>query len=47
MHPCGPIPVLGTGKLERLRGAVGALDLTLSRDEWFTIWTASTGHGVP
>jgi predicted oxidoreductase len=47
MHPTRPIPVLGTGKLHRLRSAWAALDLTLTRQQWFRIWQASAGHEVP
>jgi predicted oxidoreductase len=46
-HPSRPVPVLGTGKLERVAAAVRALDLTLSRDQWFRLWSASMGHEVP
>lgn len=46
-HPAGFLPVLGTGKLERIQSAVKALDIELSREQWFTIWEASKGHGVP
>ena len=46
-HPAGIVPVLGTGRLERIRAAAGAAELRMSRRQWFTIWTASTGHEVP
>lgn len=46
-HPSGIIPVLGTGNLDRIRGAAGAMEIELSRDEWFRIWTASAGQEVP
>ncbi|MGB3617347.1 MAG: aldo/keto reductase [Catalinimonas sp.] len=46
-HPSHPIPILGTGRLERIDAAVAALDLELSREQWFRIWTAAEGHGVP
>lgn len=46
-HPSKIIPVLGSGKLDRIRGAAGALELELSRDQWFRIWTASAGQEVP
>jgi len=46
-HPAGFVPVLGTGKASRLKKAVETLDLTLSREQWFRIWKASTGHDVP
>lgn len=46
-HPAQFLPVLGTGKASRIQKAVAALDLTLSREQWFRIWRASTGHEVP
>ncbi|MCF8364966.1 MAG: aldo/keto reductase, partial [Bacteroidales bacterium] len=46
-HPSKIIPVLGTGNVERIRSAAEALDLELSRDQWFRIWAASAGHEVP
>lgn len=46
-HPSRPLPILGTGKIDRLRSATAALDITLSRDEWFALWEASAGHEVP
>ncbi len=46
-HPARMLPILGTGKLERIKRAVGAEDLALSREQWFTLWTASTGTRVP
>ncbi len=47
MHPARIVPVLGTGRPDRLRRAVGAQSLTLTRQQWFTIWCASTGEDVP
>jgi len=46
-HPVNIIPVLGTGKLTRIKSAVAAEAIQLSQQEWFTIWTASTGQDVP
>jgi predicted oxidoreductase len=46
-HPVTMIPVLGTGKIDRIRAATGALEITLSQQEWFRIWEASAGHEVP
>ncbi len=46
-HPSRIIPVLGTGNLNRIRGAAGALGLELSRDHWFRLWTASAGQEIP
>jgi len=46
-HPARPVPVLGSGRLERLRQAAGAVDLMLTREQWYTIWRASAGAEVP
>lgn len=46
-HPVGIIPVIGSGKIERIKAAASALDIKLSRQEWFEIWTASKGESVP
>lgn len=46
-HPAKIIPVLGTGNLDRIRAAVAAETLPLTSEQWFTIWTASTGQEVP
>jgi predicted oxidoreductase len=45
-HPAGIIPVLGTGNMDRLRGAKGALQLPLTHDQWFSILTAARGREV-
>lgn len=46
-HPSKVVPVLGTGKEERLKAAVAALTITLEHDDWFQLLQASTGHEVP
>lgn len=46
-HPAQFVVVLGTGNLDRIRRSAGAEELKLSRQQWFRIWTASTGHEVP
>jgi predicted oxidoreductase len=46
-HPAGFLPVLGTGKTDRIRAAVAATEIQLSRQHWFAIWEASKGHRVP
>ena len=46
-HPAQILPILGTGNLERLRSAAVAEQLKLTREQWFAIWTASTGAEVP
>ncbi len=46
-HPALIVPILGTGKAERVRAAAAAAQLKLSREQWFKIWIASTGANVP
>lgn len=45
--PSRPLPVLGTGRLDRLRAAVDALDIQLDRETWFALWQTAAGHEVP
>ncbi len=46
-HPANAMPVLGTGRLERIRESARAASLRLSRDQWFEILRASAGQEVP
>jgi predicted oxidoreductase len=45
-HPSRIIPVLGTAKIERIKTALEATNIKLSREEWFMLWRASTGQEV-
>jgi predicted oxidoreductase len=45
--PCRPIPVVGSRRLSATDEAVAALKLMLTADDWYRIWSASTGHEVP
>ena len=46
-HPSRPHPVTGSGRVAALREAVAALDVRLSAEDWYRVWVASIGHGVP
>lgn len=46
-HPAGIQPVLGTSKPERLRACARALDVTLSREEWYSLFAAARGAPMP
>lgn len=46
-HPSKPIPVLGTARPERVEAAVKACQISMSREDWFNLWTAATGTDVP
>jgi predicted oxidoreductase len=44
--PSKPVPIIGSGNIERVRSAVAATKLTLDNQQWYRIWCASKGHGV-
>lgn len=46
-HPVGIIPIIGSGKVERIKAAVEAQKIQLTRQQWFELWTASKGQTVP
>jgi len=46
-HPASIIPIAGTGKIERIRHAVEALNIDMSLEQWYKIYTASTGTALP
>jgi predicted oxidoreductase len=46
-HPSKIVPVVGTGNLDRIKAAKAALDMNLSRDQWFRLLEASNGFEVP
>lgn len=45
--PSKPMPIIGSGKIERVHSAVNALNIELTREQWYRVWGASKGHGVP
>lgn len=46
-HPSKPFPVLGTGKIERIKTALKAYKIDLERQDWFALLEASEGKPVP
>ncbi len=46
-HPANIIPIVGSGKIERVKRAVDALTIDLTRQQWFELWVASKGENVP
>ncbi|WP_277185403.1 aldo/keto reductase family oxidoreductase [Caballeronia sp. BR00000012568055] len=44
--PSRPLAITGTRHLEGVRDAVRALDIELTREEWFAIWEAARGQAV-
>ena len=45
--PCQPLPIIGSGKIERVRSAIAAEELQMTRQQWFRIRKASLGYDVP
>ena len=45
-HPTHILPVVGTTKIERLLQVKEASNIILSEEEWFKLYTASTGEDV-
>lgn len=46
-HPAGIMPIVGSGKKERIQKAIDSLELKLNHDQWFEILQSSMGHDVP
>jgi predicted oxidoreductase len=46
-HPAGIRPVVGTTNPDRIRACCEATKAELSRTDWYQIYTAALGHGVP
>lgn len=46
-HPSQPLPVIGTNKIDRLEAAAKAATIKLEREDWYALWTAAKGHGIP
>lgn len=45
-HPTNILPVVGTTKIERLLQVKEASNIMLESEDWFKLWTASTGEDV-
>lgn len=46
-HPSRPRPITGSRRVQALREAMAATSLRLSSDDWYRVWQASMGHGLP
>jgi predicted oxidoreductase len=47
MLPSQPLPLIGSGKRERIAAAVAAESIVLTRQQWFRIRKAALGYDVP
>jgi predicted oxidoreductase len=46
-HPARILPVMGTNSPERIARLGDAAKVTLTREDWFELWTAAAGQEVP
>lgn len=46
-HPSSIIPVVGTGKIERIKNAVDALNVELTTEQWLKIYISAKGKDLP
>lgn len=45
-HPGSFLPIVGSGRIERIKSAIAAQKINLSTEQWFKVWVASTGNDV-
>ena len=46
-HPSGIVPIVGSINPENIREAVKAVDVDLTRDEWYRLLDAASGQRLP
>lgn len=46
-HPSKIMPIVGSGKIERIKSAIRATEIKLTRNQWFEIYVASRGVDIP
>ena len=46
-HPANPLPILGTNKIERIESAAKSIGIKLEREDWYALWEAAQGRGIP
>jgi predicted oxidoreductase len=46
-HPSGIIPIVGTVRPERIADAVKSTTLTLTREQWYSLYVAARGRAMP
>ena len=46
-HPAKIIPIIGSGKIDRIKNAMESLTIDMSLEQWYKIYTASNGEEVP
>ncbi|QEY24457.1 aldo/keto reductase [Neisseria animalis] len=46
-HSSGIMPIVGSGKIERIRNAADALGIRFDDEAWIKVYAAALGHNVP
>lgn len=46
-HPSGIVPLIGSNNPDHIKEAAGAAHINLSRTDWYKLWVAARGEGVP
>ena len=46
-HPSQPVTIIGTNREDRIRSQASAGSIQLERQDWYALWEAAKGHGVP
>jgi predicted oxidoreductase len=46
-HPAGIVPIIGTATPKNIKDLAQAVNLNLSREEWYTLMEAANGHRLP
>jgi predicted oxidoreductase len=46
-HPSGIVPIVGSNNPDRIREAVKATEITLTREQWYRLFTAARGEPLP
>lgn len=46
-HPAGIVPIIGSQKTQRISAASAAFEVKMTRQDWYSVLTASLGHKLP
>jgi predicted oxidoreductase len=46
-HPGKILPIVGSGRLDRIKNAIDALSLRFTAEEWLAVYKASMGKNLP
>ncbi len=44
MHPARIIPIIGSGRIERIKHAIASIELQMDQEQWYRIYIASKGQ---